>query len=286
MNPRDDNQDMRSARDEAAIAGRVVASDDAALAEVLGSLRASAQHQAPPPSEALQVLLTHGRDPADAVQPADGDLGVPGPDAPPAVLEIDAARSRRRRLTTRYVVGAGIAATFALGGTAAAAAVQDGVPLSEVPGVIGRQISGTVGDALEAIGLRPAAGPDSVPGSDPSQGTSRNERPNPSESEPGRSGEEQGRSGDAPASPGTTTGPTAAPGRSDEAPGRPDPIPVPAPRPTPMPMPMQGGGQPGGSDQAPIPGGGVPGGPGSSNVGSDGAATSTPGPSPGSVVRP
>jgi len=269
MSPRDDDQDMSSDRDEAVIAGRAVASDDAALAEVLGSLRASAQHQAPRPSEALQVLLTHGLDPADAVPTADVDLGTPVPDAPAAILELDAARSRRRRRTTRYVVGAGVAATLALSGSAAAAAVRDGVPLSEVPAVIGRQISGTVGDALEAVGMRPASDPVSVPTSHPSQGTSRNESPNPSEGEPGRSGEEHGRSGDAPASPGTATAPAEAPGRKDEAPGRPDQKPDPASTPKVE--------QPGRSDGAPIHEGGEPGGSESDTGRSDGAAAASPG---------
>jgi len=153
VRPDDDDVDVSDARDEAVIAGRAVSADDAALEEVVRALRTSALEPPPAPSAALRALLRDGLPPAE---PAD--------DAPPGVADLAAARTRRR--VVGYVAGIGVVAALALGGSAAAA-VDDGVPLGEVPGAIGRQIDGTVSDALASIGLAPAPVPAPLPAPEP-----------------------------------------------------------------------------------------------------------------------
>ncbi len=147
MRPFDDDLSVTDARDEGVIAGRAVASQDAALAEVAAELRAAARADVPEPSAELAMLLAHGTAGATAVL-----------DAPDDAAEADLAEvvplARRRRRVLRYVVGGSVAAALALGGTAAAAAVRDGVPVAELPGAIGDRIAGAVSDALESVGVR------------------------------------------------------------------------------------------------------------------------------------
>ncbi len=189
MRPFDDDMDVQDARDEAAIAGQAVTTDDAALVEVLADLHTMARTTAPEPSAALAELLAHGA----AAEPADESRS---PRA--TVTEL----APRRRRAVRYVVGGVAAAALALGGSAAAAAVQDGVPVAQLPAAISERVGAIVTDALEAVGVRHRA-----------QGPSA-----PVVTDPGRSGEGPAASQDAPGQPGQGAS-QDAPGRTGEAPG-------------------------------------------------------------------
>ena len=221
MNPLDDDPGVSDARDEGVIAGRAVAPQDAALAALVAELREGATVAAPEPTPALAALLSDGL--AGGVDGADDATNL----APTA--DVVALSSRRRRRALRYVVGGSVAAALALGGSAAAAAVRDGVPFPQLPGAIGERVVATVGDALEAVGLRhrppadgPAPGPPHGPATPPSDehGSQRDVAPvepvapNPSREVPGRPSEAPGRSTQEPG------GASEAPGRSQDAPGR------------------------------------------------------------------
>ncbi len=237
MSPDDDDQGVQAARDEAVIAGRAMTGDDAALVGLVEVLREGARRPAPTPSPELAALLTHGVSPELAKPMAE-------------VVDLGAVRARRRR-AARYVVSAGLAAGLALGGSAAAAAVHDGVPLSEVPGEIGHRISTTVTGALASLGLRPGnPAPDRVP--DPLPGSSESSAPGRSGDAPGQqggAGDDPGRSGEAPGAPRATPDPGQDPGRSGEAPGRQDQTPAPATT-----APGRSGDAPGHQDQTVVPG--------------------------------
>ncbi|MCV2393097.1 hypothetical protein OEB99_02135 [Actinotalea sp. M2MS4P-6] len=132
MSPHDDDQSVIDARDEAVIAGQAVAPEDAALAQWAAELRASAV--APEPSAALADLLEHG-----------------------AGLRVVGAPPRRRHRVAQVAVGSAVAAAMLVGGTAAAAAVRDGVPVTELPHAITQRIGDAVGDVLVAVGVREPA---------------------------------------------------------------------------------------------------------------------------------
>ena len=214
MSPHDDDQGVQAARDEAAIAGRAMTGDDAALVEIVHDLREAARLPAPMPSVALAAVLAQG------LSEDSTSRGI-------GVVDLAAARTRRRAL--RYVLGTGVAVGLALGGTAAAAAVRDGVPLGEVPGEVGHRISETVTGALESVGMRPAA-PATDQSPDPGPGPSENGAPGPSDRDAGHRDETDAGNGRAGGAPGTPAGPSdqgEGTGRHDDAPGRPDQRPEP-----------------------------------------------------------
>ncbi|MCB2174350.1 MAG: hypothetical protein KQH57_00940 [Actinomycetales bacterium] len=216
MSPFDDDLSVTDARDEGVIAGRAVASQDAALAQVAAELRAAARADVPEPSAELAALLAHGT--------AGATVALEAPDRAVEAALAEVVPLRRRRRVLRYVVGGSVAAALALGGTAAAAAVRDGVPVSELPGAIGERIAGAVSDALESVGVRhgdvPTRQADDPQG--PGAGTT--------DQAPGRQGEGPGASDEAPGQQQGGDGP----GVSDQAPGH-----------------QSGGEGPGVSDQAP-----------------------------------
>ncbi len=231
MSPRGDEKSVQTARDEAVIAGRALTSDDAALAELVTGLRASTELPAPAPSPALQATLTAGLGAAAAATRTEAEAEVVDLAAARARRALRAQGAARRWRVARYAVGAGMAATLALGGTAAVAAVREGVPLTEVPGEIGRQIGRTVQDALEAVGLRHGT----EPTFEPTRGMTPSGEPRPSGGSspsgvPGGgsdpSGSTPGRAGDTPVDPRATGGPDGDPARpadvpapTDQAPG-------------------------------------------------------------------
>ncbi len=213
MRPFDDDMDVQDARDEAAIAGQAVTTDDAALVEVLADLHSMVTTPAPAPSAALAELLAHGAT-ADSA-----DEGRPARSA--TVIEL----APRRRRAVRYVVGGVAAAALALGGSAAAAAVQDGVPVAQLPAAITERVGAIVTDALEAVGVRHRArGPSDQVLTDPGRS---GEAPGPSDA-PGQSGrvpgtsEQPGRgASDAPGQSGQAPGTSEQPGRGvSDAPGQ------------------------------------------------------------------
>lgn len=245
MSPFDDDLSVTDARDEGVIAGRAVAPQDAALAEVAAELRAAARADLPEPSAELAALLAHGTAGATVA------LDAPAAAADTALAEVVPLRRRRRVL--RYVVGGSVVAALALGGTAAAAAVRDGVPVSELPGAIGERIAGAVSDALESVGVRHASqapteqvddqGGPGAGGTDLAPGQ-QDEGPGASDEAPGRQ-----QSGDAPGvsdqAPGHQSG-GDGPGVSDQAPGHQDRGPGASDQ-----APGRDGGGAGSSDQAP-----------------------------------
>jgi len=214
MSPRDDDRGVQASRDEAAIAGRAMTGEDAALAELAVVLREGARRPAPAPSTALAAMLTEGLSTDSTSHVAEVEV-------------VDLGAARARRLAARYVVGAGVAVGLALGGTAAAAAVRDGVPLREVPGEVGHRISQTVTGALESIGLRQTAPADQVP--DPRQGPADDGAPGPSDRAPGHQDETDGggTSDMTPGAPAAPSDPGEGAGRSDDTQGRPDRQPEP-----------------------------------------------------------
>ena len=128
----------------------------------------------------------------------------------------------------RYVVGGSVAAALALGGTAAAAAVRDGVPVAELPGAIGERIVGAVSDGLAWVGVRHAEAParqaddpegPGVGSSDQAPGRQGSEGPGVSDQAPGHQSGSEG-PGVSDQAPGHQSG-SEGPGVSDQAPGSP-----------------------------------------------------------------